>query len=579
MEIPEWADPCQKPRLFARVRSLFGGTSLSRRSRAKKVGKAAASPLDLDTVRVGVYMRRSTDDENQPYSIEAQDTRLEAYVASQPGWKIVKKFQDDASGKTTDRPDLQKAMQWAKSNMIDVLLVYRVDRFSRSLRDTVSLLEELDKVGVAFRSATEPFDTSTPVGRMMVNLLAMFAQFERDLIVDRVTAGMERAADNGQWKGGPPPYGYKTDPVTHRLLCDEAEAVIIRLIFDLYTQDRLGSRAIANELNERGHRTRSGGLWAFKRILSILENDAYVGEIHYRDIVTKDAHKPIISREQFTEAVRLMDQRGDSHSHRAASGSDYIATGRLPCPKCKHAMIGTRATGKTKTYRYYTCMKRLKYGKDSCDQDRINADALDQAILDSVASFYSNQHDLIREAVDAARKVYESSHDGVAAELKTVKTEISRVTAKIDKYLDAFEADAFDAHDDAAKERMRQHRTTQKQLRAREAELLEELENEPTMPDAATLDTVNHNIREIIKAGNPNQRKAIVETFVVKIKITGPGRITPVFRVPQAATAPALANAEGAEPGISDSAPLGVRACSSLVELRGLEPLTLTLPV
>ncbi|SES36079.1 Recombinase zinc beta ribbon domain-containing protein [Lentzea xinjiangensis] len=122
-------------------------------------------------------------------------------------------------------------------------------------------------------------------------------------------------------------------------------------------------------------------------------------------------------------------------------------------------MIGTRATGKTETYRYYTCMKRLKYGKDTCDQDRLNADALDQAVLDCVASFYGNQHQLIRDAVDEARKVDESSHDKVTAELKTVRTKLTTVTAKIDKYLDAFEADTFDANDDTVKERMRAHRS------------------------------------------------------------------------------------------------------------------------
>lgn len=319
---------------------------MGRRSTAAKVRKAAAlEDLDLDTVRVGIYLRRSTDDENQPYTIEAQDTRLNAYVASQPGWKIVKKFSDDASGKNTNRRGLQKAMHWAKFGLIDVLLVYRVDRFSRNLRDTVTLLGELDEAGVAFRSATEPFDTSTPMGRMMVQLLAMFAQFERDMIVDRVTAGMERKAANGCWKGGPPPPGYDVDPATDRLTVNETEAVLIRLIFDLYTKDRLGSRTIAHTLNERGYRTRSGALWAYRRILTILENRVYLGEIHYRDVVAVDAHTGIIEPEQFDQAQRLLDQRGESYSTRAASGSDYMATGRITCPKCGHAMIGTRASG------------------------------------------------------------------------------------------------------------------------------------------------------------------------------------------------------------------------------------------
>ncbi|MCS7484642.1 recombinase family protein [Umezawaea endophytica] len=522
-------------------------------------------------MRVATYTRRSTDDENQPYTIDAQDTRLESYVASQPGWRIVKKFSDDASGANTNRPDLQKALHWARSGRIDVLLVYRVDRFSRNLRDTVTLLDELDQSGVAFRSATEPFDTSTPMGRLLLQMLSMFAQFERDMIIDRVTSGMERKAARGQYKGGKRPFGYLKDPKTHVLYAHDSEAAIIRLIFDLYTKDRLGSRAVAKVLNERGFRSGSGGLWSYRRILQILENRMYIGEISFREITTENAHPGLISPEQFAEAQHLLDQRGESASHSAASGSDYIATGRLPCPKCGKAMVGTRATGKTKTYRYYTCVTRQKYGTDTCDMERINADALDQAVLGAVSSFYRSQQSLMQQAVDVARQLHESNHDTATTELRTVQAEIGKVTSKIDKYLDAFEADLFDANDDSAKERLLRHRTTQRQLRERQAELVAELETEPTMPDAATLAQVNNHITEIFGGGNANQRKAVVEALVVQIKILSPDRIVPVFRVPQPA------DAKGAETELSASAP-GVRACLPLVELRGLEPLTLTLP-
>jgi DNA invertase Pin-like site-specific DNA recombinase len=159
-----------------------------------------------EDVRVGIYVRHSTDDDNQPYSIDAQDTRLDAYIDSQPGWRRVKRFADDASsGATTERPGLQQALAAAHAGLIDVLLVYRVDRFSRNLRDMVTLLDDLDQAGVSFRSATEPFDTSTPMGRMLVQMLGIFAQFERDTIIDRVIAGMERKAAKGKWKGERPP--------------------------------------------------------------------------------------------------------------------------------------------------------------------------------------------------------------------------------------------------------------------------------------------------------------------------------------------------------------------------------------
>jgi site-specific DNA recombinase len=372
---------------------------MARSATARRTKKAATAALDGDDVRVGIYVRRSTDDENQPYSIEVQDTRLEAYISSQPGWRLVARFTDDASGATTERDGLHRALAAARAGVIDVLLVYRVDRFTRNLRDMVMLLDELDQAGVVFRSATEPFDTSTPIGRMLVQMLGMFAQFERDLIIDRVIGGMERKAANGKWKGGKRPFGYRMDPATHTLVTDPAESVIVRLIFDLYTRDRIGSRAIANILNERGHRTTSGGRWSGHQVLRALNNRVYLGELTFRDITTTDTHEPIIATQTWEQAQTILDARGENHAHRAANSSDYILTGRLRCPKCGKAMVGTRATGRTKTYRYYTCWTLARYDTSKCDFARLNADAVDQAILDALATFYRSQHSLIADAV------------------------------------------------------------------------------------------------------------------------------------------------------------------------------------
>ena len=160
-------------------------------------------------MRVAVYTRASTDEAHQPYSLGAQTARLNAYIASQPGWQRVAMFSDRISGATLDRPALAKALTAARAGRFDLLLVYRVDRLARSVRGLAQILEDLDTAGVAFRSATEPFDTATPAGRMMVQMLGVFAEFERATIIDRVIAGMERKAAKGGWTNGRPPYGYR----------------------------------------------------------------------------------------------------------------------------------------------------------------------------------------------------------------------------------------------------------------------------------------------------------------------------------------------------------------------------------
>jgi site-specific DNA recombinase len=153
-------------------------------------------------MRVATYTRISTDEERQPYSLGAQASRLESYIASQEGWELIRTFTDQCSGATLDRPALQRALREARAQRFDLLLVYRVDRLARSVRGLAHILEELDGAGVAFRSATEPFDTATSAGRMMVQMLGVFAEFERATIVDRVVAGMERKAARGGWTSG-----------------------------------------------------------------------------------------------------------------------------------------------------------------------------------------------------------------------------------------------------------------------------------------------------------------------------------------------------------------------------------------
>src|SRR4051795_2776456 len=179
------------------------------------------------TRRIAIYARRSTDDEHQPFSIDAQVTALTSYIKSQPGWiALPEPFTDDASGATTERPGLQRALRAAKAGRYDILLVYRVDRFSRRLSDLLDLLTELDDAGVAFVSATEPFDTSTSIGRMLVQLLGVFAEFERETIIDRVVNGMNAKAPKGKWPGGTRPYGYLIDQRTQKLVPHNTEAPI-----------------------------------------------------------------------------------------------------------------------------------------------------------------------------------------------------------------------------------------------------------------------------------------------------------------------------------------------------------------
>ncbi len=544
---------------------MTAARSLREQVLTRKPGqRPQATPAGLASdVRVAVYARRSTDDEHQPYSIEAQDTRLAAYIASQPGWRQAARFADDASGATTHRPGLQRALAAAKAGAFDVLLVYRVDRLTRNLRDLVTLLDDLDHAGVVFRSATEPFDTATAMGRMLVQMLGMFAQFERDTIIDRVIAGMERKAATGKWKGGRRPFGYRVDTSAQSLLPDPDEAVVARLIFASYTRDRVGARAIASLLNERGHRTTSGGRWSAHQVLRVLSNRVYLGELSFRGITATGCHPPIVEPGTFEEAQRILAARCDDHAKRAASGSDYLLTGLIRCPTCGSAMLGTRAHGKTKIYRYYSCYRRTRYDATACGGQRIDADAIEAAVIGALGGFYRHQHGLSAAASPKAQASHTAEIDTRRGELAATERELARADAAIGRYLTAFENGTLDPEDLAG--RLAQLKAKTRQLTARRDELASQLDAEPAMPRPATLRDIADHIDQIIAAGSHSQRKALIEALVAQVKITAPGRIVPVFRVPQPT---------GTGHADSSGEVSGVRAMTNLVELRGLEPPT-----
>jgi site-specific DNA recombinase len=458
-------------------------------------------------VRVGIYLRRSTDDEHQPYSIEAQDARLAAYIDSQPGWRQAARFADDASGASAARPGLQRALAAARVGAFDVLLVYRVDRLTRSLRDLVTLLDDLDAAGVVFRSATEPFDTATAMGRMLVQMLGMFAQFERDTIIDRVIAGMERKAAAGKWKGGRRPFGYQADTVAQALVPDTAEAAVVRLIFDLYTRNRLGARTIANTLNERGHRTTTGGRWSAHQVLRVLANRAHLGELTFRGITATGCHPPVIEQTTFDRAQRILAARAGDRAKRAASGSDYLLTGLIRCPSCGSAMLGTRAHGKTRIYRYYSCYRRTRYDTTACGGRRIDADAIEHAITAALAGFYRHQHDLIADAIAAARDSHAADQHGRHGELAATEHELARTGAAINRYLAAFENGTLDPEDLAS--RLAQLKARTRQLTTRRDELASQLDTALVVPPSATLIEVASHIDQVIASGTHSQHKAL----------------------------------------------------------------------
>ena len=466
--------------------------------------------------RVALYLRISTDEEHQPFSLSAQEHRLAAFVTSQPGWEHVKTYTDQFSGAYAERPALQQALSDARLGLYDILLVYRVDRFARSLKVLVGLLEELDTIGVAFRSATEPIDTSTATGRMLIQLLGVFAEFERATIIDRVVAGMERKAAQGGWPGGTVPYGLRLDD-DHHLAIEPSEFPIVERIFTRYGIERAGATTIATELNNDGHRTRTGRRWSAKVVLGIVRNRGYLGEVSFRDVV-HESDEPLLDPVLFEKAQALLAERGEGYDRRFADAHpEYLLTGLITCSRCHHRYVGAAAHGKRHRYRYYVCWTAQRYGKDACGAERIRADALEDAVLSALVELYSDP-ELIKRAILAHQAAAKLTVRRRRDELAATDAELAKTEAALERYMHAFEAGTLTA--DMFAERVRDLGNKAKSLRARQAEIANvAADASAPLPTLDEVEFLRDQLRDIALHGPGPVRKAVAQAFVHSLTV------------------------------------------------------------
>jgi site-specific DNA recombinase len=531
--------------------------------------RLAPDLLGAGGTRVALYLRISTDEDHQPFSLSAQEHRLTAFVASQPGWEHAKTYTDQFSGAYSERPGLAEALRDARFGLYDTLLVYRVDRFARSLKVLVGLLEELETMGVAFRSATEPIDTSTATGRMLIQLLGVFAEFERATIIDRVVAGMERKAARGGWPGGSVPYGLELDE-DHHLAVRESEFPIVKRIFARYGIDKAGAVTIAAELNEDGLRTRTGKPWSAKVIVGILRNRGYLGEVSFRDVVYQ-ADEPILDPILFDKAQTLLEERGERYDRRFANTHpEYLLTGLITCARCHRHYVGVSAHGKRHRYRYYACWTTQRYGKKACTAERLRADALEDAVLSALVDLYSDP-ELIARALKANQQNSADTARQQREELAATEAEIAKTDAAVDRYMHAFEAGTLTA--DIFADRVRDLGDKARALRLRHAELgRTAAEVEAPLPTVSEVTALRDQLRDVALHGPGRVRKAVAQAFVHSLTVESRERILPKFQIRRGLTIEQVGEHDG-NPS-QGSQGRGVRAMTPTVETRGIEPLT-----
>ena len=385
-------------------------------------------PIVPKPQRCAIYTRKSTEHnlDLEFNSLDAQREACEAYVKSQAheGWRLVPDRYDDGglSGASLDRPALQNLLADVGAGRITIVVVYKVDRLTRSLADFAKLVELFDQHGVSFVSITQSFNTTSSMGRLTLNVLLSFAQFEREVIGERVRDKIAASKRKGLWVGGPVPLGYRCIDKKLEVVPEEAEAV--RTIFTRYLE--LGSiGALLAELDRRGIRTkvngrrdggRSGGIcFGVGSLAHLLKNRFYIGEITYRGEVHHGEHEPILTRDLF-EAVQAKRVANAVARHVRLRGSAAILTGRLFDDR-GNRMSPTHANKRGVRYRYYVSHAILQNCKaEAGNIARVPAPEIETLVCDSVRRHLA--------AMDAA------DHQTALADRELVQRHVARVIVK-----------------------------------------------------------------------------------------------------------------------------------------------------
>ncbi|WP_254508565.1 recombinase family protein [Anatilimnocola floriformis] len=382
------------------------------------------------TIICGIYTRKSTEEglEQEFNTLDAQREGGEAFIKSQQheGWVCSPERYDDGgfTGGNMDRPALKKLMADIESGKINCVCVYKVDRLSRSLLDFARMMEVFDKHNVAFVSVTQQFNTATSMGRLVLNVLLSFAQFEREMISERTRDKIAAARRKGKWVGGMPLLGF--DVENSKLVPNPAEVEMIREIFGLYAEQQAMTK-VARQLNERGWRTKSwttkkgrtiGGLPFTKgRLWQLLTNPAYIGKVKYKDEVHPGEHKGIVDEVLFlkVQAALTRGKQDGGAGNRNRHGA--LLRGLLRCSCCDSPMHHVYTKKGPKQYRYYVCAKAQRDGWDTCAAPSIPAGEIEAFIVEQLKAL-AESPELLAATLAQARAQQTVEVDSLGGELQ-----------------------------------------------------------------------------------------------------------------------------------------------------------------
>ncbi|HHA9954230.1 TPA: recombinase family protein [Staphylococcus aureus] len=352
--------------------------------------------------RIGAYIRVSTERQVEGYSIEGQITQIEQYCQFN-GYELVDIYADRGiSGKSMNRPELQRMLNDAKNGKLDCVMVYKTNRLARNTSDLLTIVEELHRQNVEFFSLSERMEVKNSTGKLMLQILASFSEFERNTILENIYTGQHQRALEGYYQGNLP-LGYNNIPDNKKeLMINQHEANIVKYIFESYAKGH-GYRKIANALNHKGYVTKKGNPFSISAVTYILSNPFYIGKIQfakYKDwndkrrkglndkpVIAEGKHAPIIGKDLW-DKVQARKKQVSEKPQVHGKGTNLL-TGIIHCPQCGAPMAASNTTntlkdGTKKRIRYYSCSNFRNKGSKVCSANSVRAEVIEKYVMDQI---------------------------------------------------------------------------------------------------------------------------------------------------------------------------------------------------
>ena len=401
-----------------------------------------------------VYTRVSSDEQNKGSDFTSTDNQreyCENYLKSQAGkgWEISPKKYEDVgfSGGNTNRPALKELFNDIRNGLVDIVLAYKYDRLSRSIKDFIGMLEQFERHKVAFIAVTQPFDTSTAMGRLLVTMLMGFAQMERELNSERTKDKREGSAKKGKWLGGYPIIGYDLDLKNKCLVVNEHEKKQALEHYETYLKVKSLSKA-AKILNDKGYRMkkwvtkdkkkRGGNLFNKDKLSSTLKNPLYIGKVRHKEKLYDGEHTPIIPEKIWNDAQKLLLINNARRKSVNQDKHNFLLKGLVKCGYCDSMMTTnfsyTNKKGTSRKYFYYQCVKVDKMGKDACKIRRVPAREIENIVLERI-SFIGKNPSIIDLIVRNAKSSLSTEGPILQKDKRRVINDISKIENEAQKIM------------------------------------------------------------------------------------------------------------------------------------------------